>query len=88
MAPKRPKLRLVTSDHDRGMEEAARAAEVPVPPGTTVETILFVADKPDLFGLVFSRAELVKMLPKIRAKPSVLDAWMDGDKLVARLKSP
>jgi hypothetical protein len=53
----------------------------------SVEMVLFEADKPDLMGVSFTKHELItRVLPRTLQKPQVEDAWMDGDKLVVRMK--
>jgi len=50
------------------------------------DVCLFEADKADLFGTCFNREALVAMVPGVAAKPGVVKAWMDGDKLMARMR--
>ncbi len=55
--------------------------------GVEIEVVMFEADKIDLFGVCYSRETLIReILPKVLKKDKVVDAWMDGDKLVARIK--
>ena len=55
--------------------------------GAVNEVCLFEADQVDLLGLCFDREALVAMVPHVAAKPGVVKAWMDGDRLMARIRN-
>jgi hypothetical protein len=47
--------------------------------------VMFEAGKPDLFGARYTRKELEEdILPRVKAKAYVAEAWMEGDRLIVR----
>jgi len=55
--------------------------------GQVYDTVLFEADVPDLFSVCYDREALVGMIPSISKKAGVVKVWMDGDKLMARVRN-
>jgi len=75
----------------REKRERQQAKVIPLraqpPSSEPLDVVLFVAGQPDLLGKVYAKETLEAMLPQIRAKKKVQAAWLDGDRLIARLTS-